>query len=60
MSLVTWHPEETLNRFFDTDLFFNVKPSRWQTEAESLLPKGNVNETENSFHHNNQGYLNGI
>lgn len=50
MSLVTWHPDETLNRFFDTDRFFNVNPSRWHRETEVLLPKVNVTETESSFH----------
>ena len=49
MSLVTWHPEETLDRFFDTDRFFNLKTSRWQTEIETFLPKVNVIESENSF-----------
>ena len=50
MSLVTWHPEKTLNSVFDTDQFFNVKPSEWQTETEAILPKVNVTETDNSFH----------
>ena len=49
MNLTTWRPEETLNSFFDTDRFFNVKPSLVQTETEALLPKINVTETENSF-----------
>ena len=50
MSLVTWHPEETLNRFFDTDRFFNVQPLKWQTKTETVLPKVNVTETDNSFY----------
>ena len=49
MNLTTWHPEETLNSFFDTDRFFNVKTSLLQAETEALLPKVNVTETENSF-----------
>ncbi len=50
MSLVTWHPEEAIDKFFDTDRFFNVKPNRWRTEAETVLPKVNVTEDENFFH----------
>ena len=49
MSLVTWHPEETLNNFFNTDLIFNGKSSQWRTGAEALLPKVNLTETEDSF-----------
>ena len=49
MNLTTWHPEETLNSFFDKDRFFNVKTSLLQAETEALLPKVNVTETENSF-----------
>lgn len=50
MNLVTWNPEESIDKFFDTDGFFNTKPSRWRAEAETFLPKVNVNENENSFH----------
>ncbi len=50
MSLVTWHPEETLNNFFDTDRFFNVKPNPWYTETETVVPRVNVTENENFFH----------
>ena len=50
MSLVTWHPEEALDNFFDTDRFFNVKPNRWYTETETIVPKVNVTENENFFH----------
>lgn len=50
MSLVTWHPEENIDRFFDTDRFFNVKPNRWREERETFLPKVNVKEDENAFH----------
>ena len=50
MSLVTWHPEESLNSFFVTDPFCNVTPSQWQKEAEALAPKVNITETESSFH----------
>ena len=50
MSLVTWHPEEALDNFFDTDQFFNVKPNRWQAETETVVPKVNVTENENFFH----------
>ena len=50
MSLVTWHPEEALDNFFDTDRFFNVKPNRLYTEAETVVPRVNVTENENFFH----------
>ena len=48
MSLVTWHPEEALDNFFDTDRFFNVKPNQWYTET--VVPRVNVTENENFFH----------
>ena len=48
MSLVTWHPEESLTNFFDTGQFFNTKALRWQAK-EAYLPKVNITETENSF-----------
>ena len=50
MSLVTWHPEEALDNFFDTDQFFNVKPNRWLAETETVVPKVNVTENENFFY----------
>ena len=50
MTLVTLQPEDTINRFFDTDRFFNVQPLQWQTETEAVLPKVNVTETDNSFY----------
>ena len=50
MSLVTWHPEEALDNFFDTDQFFNVKPNRWLAETETVIPKVNVTENENFFY----------
>ena len=50
MSLVTWHPEESLNSFFVTDPFCYVTPSQWQKEAEALAPKVNITESESSFH----------
>ena len=50
MSLVTWHPEEALDNFFDTDQFFNVKPNRWLAETETVVPRVNVTENENFFH----------
>ncbi|MDG1928561.1 MAG: Hsp20/alpha crystallin family protein, partial [Nitrospinaceae bacterium] len=50
MSLVTWHPEEALDNFFDTDRLFNVKPNRWYTETETVVPRVNVTENKNSFH----------
>jgi len=50
MTLVTWQPEDTLNRFFDSDQFFNAQPLQWHTETEAVLPKVNVTETDNSFY----------
>ena len=50
MSLVTWHPEEALDNFFDTNRLFNVKPNRWYTETETVVPRVNVTENENFFH----------
>ena len=50
MSLVTWHPEEALDNFFDTDRLFNVKPNRWYTETETVVPRVNVTENKNFFH----------
>ena len=50
MTLVTWQPEDTLNRFIDTDRFFNVQPLQWHTETETIFPKVNVTETDNSFY----------
>ncbi|HCG72795.1 MAG TPA: heat-shock protein Hsp20 [Nitrospina sp.] len=52
MSLVTFHPEQTLNPFFnfDSDRFFNIKRNRGQIDAEVNLPKVNVTEDENFFH----------
>ena len=50
MSLVTWQPEEALDNFFDTDRFFNVKPNRLYTEAETVVPRVNVTENQNFFH----------
>ncbi|MEK9628212.1 MAG: Hsp20/alpha crystallin family protein [Nitrospinota bacterium] len=50
MSLVTWHPEEALEKIFDTDRFFNAKPYRWRSDTETVLPKVNVTEDKHSFH----------
>ena len=52
MSLVTFHPEQTLDPFFnfDSDLFFNIKRNRGQIDEEVNLPKVNVTEDENFFH----------
>ena len=50
MTLVTWKPEDTLNRFFDTDRFFNAQPLQLHAETEAVLPKVNVTETDNSFY----------
>ncbi len=50
MSLVTYHPEQGLDKFFDTDRFFQVPRARWASEEEAVLPKVNVTENDNSFH----------
>ena len=52
MSLVTFHPEQTLDPFFnfDSDRFFNIKRNRGQIDAEVNLPKVNVTEEENFLH----------
>ena len=52
MSLVTFHPEQTLDPFFnfDSDRFFNIKRNRGQIDEEVNLPKVNVTEDENFFH----------
>ena len=52
MSLVTFHPEQTLDPFFnfDSDRFFNLKRNRGQIDEEVNLPKVNVTEDENFFH----------
>jgi HSP20 family protein len=52
MSLVTFHPEQALDPFFnfDSDQFFNTKQNLWRTDAEIISPKVNVTEDENFFH----------
>ena len=50
MTLVTWKPEDTLNRFFDTNRFFNAQPIQWQRETEAVFPKVNITETDNFFY----------
>ena len=48
MSLVTFHPEKTLDPLFnfDSDRFFNLKRNRGQIDEEVNLPKVNVTEDE--------------
>ena len=52
MSLVTFHPEQKLDPFFNfySDRFFNIKRNRGQIDEEVNLPKVNVTEDENFFH----------
>ena len=52
MSLLTFHPEQTLDPFFnfDRDRFFKIKRNRGQIDEEVNLPKVNVTEDENFFH----------
>jgi HSP20 family protein len=51
MSLVTFHPEQPLDSFFnfDSDRFFNIKRNQGQIDEEVNLPKVNVTEDENFF-----------
>ena len=48
MNLVTFNPEQALDRFFDTDQFFGFP--RTHGEQPTVLPKVNVVETEEAFH----------
>jgi HSP20 family protein len=52
MSLVTFHPEQTLDPFFnfDSNRFFNIKRNRERIDEEVNLPKVNVTEDEIFFH----------
>ncbi len=50
MSLATWHTDNYFESFFDTEPFFSTKNNKWFTDGESLLPKVNVIENDNSFH----------
>jgi HSP20 family protein len=48
MNLVTFNPEQALDRFFDTDQFFGFP--RIHGEQTSILPKVNVIEKDEAFH----------
>jgi HSP20 family protein len=52
MSLVNFHPEQTLDPFFNFDSyrFLNIKRNLGQIDEEVSLPKVNVTEDENFFH----------
>ena len=52
MSLVTFHPEQTLDPFFNfySDPFYKIKRNQGQIDEEVNLPKVNVTEDENFFH----------
>ena len=50
MSLATWHTDNSFENFFDTEPFFVTKNNKWFANGESLLPKVNVIENDNSFH----------
>ena len=51
MSLVTFHPEQALDPFFnfDSDQLFNTKQNLWRTDAKTISPKVNVTEDDNFF-----------
>ncbi len=48
MSLVTFNPEQALDRFFDTDRFFGFPQAHG--EQPTILPKVNVIEKDEAFH----------
>jgi HSP20 family protein len=48
MNLVTFNPEQALDRFFDTDRFFGFP--RTHGEHSTVLPKVNVIEKDEAFH----------
>lgn len=48
MNLVTFNPEQTLDRFFDTDRFFGFP--RLDGNQSTVLPKVNVIEKDEAFH----------
>ncbi len=48
MNLVTFNPEQALDKFFDTDRFFGFP--RTHGEQPTVLPKVNVIEKEEAFH----------
>jgi len=48
MNLVTFNPEQALDRFFDTDRFFGFPRTKW--DQPTVLPKVNVIEKDEAFH----------
>ena len=48
MHLVTFNPEQDLNIYFDTDLFFRFP--RTHEEQPKALPKVNVIDKDDTFH----------
>ena len=50
MSLATWHTDNSFENLFDTEPFFVTNNNKWFTNGESIRPKVNVIENDNSFH----------
>ena len=50
MSLVTWHPVNSVDTFFNTNPFLVTNGNEWQTDGETRIPKVNVFENDNAFH----------
>ena len=48
MNLITFNPEQTLDRFFDTDRFFDFP--RANLDHPTVLPKVNVTEKDEAFY----------
>lgn len=50
MNLVTFNPEETLDRFFDTNRFFDFPQASMFRDTEATHPKVNVIEKDGAYH----------
>jgi len=50
MNLVTFNPEQALDRFFDTDRFFGFPRANLFHDHPTVLPKINVIEKDEAFH----------
>ena len=50
MTLATWHTDNNFDKFFDMEPLFVTKNEKWIKDEETLLPKVNLIENENSYH----------
>ena len=50
MTLTTWHTDNNFDKFFDMEPLFVTKNSDWFNNEETLLPRVNLIENENSFY----------